>query len=112
MMPVRFSSLMMSDTQTSLYMVVNTVNGWQSLVSHSCHKTCPQSYISAGNQLDMQTQNWQVICNWQTYSGGNIFIYYIYIYIYIYIYTIFLYIYIYSICLTNYLSHTVSVMEI
>src|SRR4029434_5106131 len=97
---------MKTDTQTSLYMVVNTVNGWQSLVSHSCHNTCPslcpQSYISAENQLDTckhhKSQNWQVICNWQTYSGGNISIY--------------TYIYIYSICLTNYLSHTVSVMEI
>ena len=104
MMPVRFSSLMMSDTQTSLYMVVNTVNGWQSLVSHSCHNTCPslciESHISAGHQLDTckhhKSQNWQVIWNWQTYSGGNIYIYCIYT----------------RYISTNYLSHTVYVMEI
>ena len=73
-MPVRFSSLIMTDTQTSLYMVVNTVNGSQSLVRVVTHVTThvqvyPQSYISAGHPIIIyldackhhKSQNWQAM---------------------------------------------------
>ena len=74
MMPVRFSSLIMTDTQSSLYMVVNTVNGSQSLVRVVTHVTThaqvyPQSYISAGHPIIIyldackhhKSQNWQAM---------------------------------------------------